>query len=345
MRMQLAPLLVTSLCVGLAAAPPVAAQSSAPVARFAPPADQPLRYRVEAQRDWRGEDVPPLRGSTRYDVELRLGPPGADGSRRMTWQLLDLVQQGSGPAAGGGAPGVPDIAEAVAAQLRRLPVLVDLFASGAIRGIANWREVAAAFDRAARSLAGSAPASEAMTGAPGAVPRDAAPGPEGEARAGPEALAAALGALGEAEATDLLLRDLSPLFGWGGLAADGRMVADLGRLRIAGLGAEAIARRERSLVQRPDGSLEGRLSLRPAGQSLAETVRAASEAAPRRQPQPARRGWSAELRRLAEADMAETALVRLDPASGLPLDARIERTTRADGLFEQREEVTIRRLP
>jgi hypothetical protein len=135
------------------------------------------------------------------------------------------------------------------------------------------------------------------------------------------------------------------MFGWGGLVVSGAPIEDFGRLRIAGLGAEAIARRERSLALQPDGRIEARVTLRPADRSLPDTVRAASRAAPGGGPRTDGARDSTELRRLADADIVESAVVRIDPATGVPIDMRIERATRAPGLFEQREDVSVRRRP
>ncbi len=329
-------LFAAALALTTAPAAPAAARDApgAATLAFAPPADAPVRYRIEARREWRGGDAPPMAGNTRYEVELRFGPPARDGSRRMTWQLLSLAQEGAGPAAPG--PGTPDIAGAVAEELRAQPVEVELFASGAPRGLANWPQVAAAFDRAAARLAALLPPPpEAMPAAARRRPAEApVPGP-----------ASALDRLGAAAAGELLLRDLAPLLGWGGLAIGGPAVSDFARLRVDGLGGGPIARRERTLVRLPDGTIEGRLSLVPAEGALADTVRAATRAAPARAPRAGSERPPAELEQLARAELAERALARLDAASGLPLEGRIERVTRAPGLFDQTETVEVTRLP
>lgn len=333
MRLAIAAVLALPLLPALPGDAPAQVQAPGEVLRFAPPEGVPLRYRIEARRDWRGGDTPAIAGTTRYEVELRFGPAATDGGRRMTWRLLELVQEGAGPAGATGTPGAPDIAGAVAQELKAQPVEVELYASGAVRGLANWPEVAAAFDRAAARLAALVPPPPEGTRRPRDAEDASVPGPAG-----------ALDRLGAAAASELLLRDLAPLLGWGGLPVGGAGLSDFARLRVDGLGAGAIARRERSLVRLPDGQVEARLALAPAEGALADTVRSAGRAAPARSPRRESERPAEELRRLEQAEIAETARARLDPATGLPAEGVIERRTRAPGLFEQTETVTVARL-
>lgn len=310
---------LTLATLALAAVSPIAAQTIA----FAPPAGTKLILTIDRAREAKPEGRPAQSDLATSREEVAIARDGA--GFLLTWRSL---------AATSPQPDAALLVGRLSAALSATPIEVPLDAAARAGPIRNWPAVKAALNGVAAAIRADMPAK--LASYPAAR--------QAQARAAFERPAIGLEQLTEEGARRQLLREALALFGWGGVRAGAAPVVSATTLRIDPLGREVAARREVRAARAGDAvALSAVTTADPAAVKTARE--ALVDEALANTPPADREAERAQMLAPPPPVAEERLSVTLDPATGLPREGRLVRTTTTPGLGTQSFTSTIRIAP
>lgn len=329
---MLRPLLVLSLIAtaGIAhaqSAPPRAAAAPAQtlVVPFDPPLDTPIRLVIDRTRDFASATAAPQRVTAGSEEEIVFTRKTAEGYT-LKWRSLS---------ARAATPEATQIVSVMSAGLRRTPVEVRLDRSGKPIAISNWPSVQAEL----RSI--SAELKQGIDARVARLPAEQ----RDRASATLSGAADSLASFTSEQALAQLLREVTPLIGWGGTRlSSGQAASAPTTVRAEIIQLDLPATRATRLVRTTPGrAVDLSVVTRPAAGAINAAVDAQIARALPSVPEADKARARTQLESFKRLSVEERTSLTLDLPGGVPRAARITRVTTVPGVGTQTDTSVVTR--